>query len=100
MDLSINQDSIGQLVASETGSVPSIDTRQVTTQVRVPDGETAVLGGIYETTTSYSESKVPVLGDLPIVGNMFKNKRRQNDKSEMLIFITPTILSDELLSNY
>jgi len=92
MDLSINQDSVGQLVASETGSVPSIDTRQLITQVRVPNGETAVLGGIYETSVTYGETKVPVLGDLPVVGNLFKNRTRRNDKSEMLIFITPTIL--------
>jgi len=101
MDLSLNQDSVGQVVQGAGGAqIPTIDTRQVRTQVRVPNGETAVLGGIYETTVRNNVTKVPVLGDIPVVGNLFKTRTRQNDKSEMLVFITPTILTDDTLTNY
>ena len=99
MDLDIAQDSVGQLVpGSNGGFVPSIDTRQLTTQVRIKNGETAVLGGIYETETRDGVTKVPVLGDLPVVGGLFRSKTRTDDKSEMLIFITPKILNDDNLA--
>jgi len=96
MDLDISQDSIGSIV----GSQPSINTRRINTQVRVPNGETAVLGGIYETTQTSSIRKVPVLGDIPVVGNMFKSRSRIDNKSEMLIFITPKVLNDNNLNGY
>ena len=100
MDLDIAQDSVGQLVpGSNGGFVPSIDTRQLTTQVRIKNGETAVLGGIYETETRNGVTKVPVLGDLPVVGGLFRSKTRSEDKSEMLIFITPKILNDDNLTD-
>ena len=99
MDLDIAQDSVGQLVpGSNGGFVPSIDTRQLTTQVRIKNGETAVLGGIYENETRDGVTKVPVLGDLPIVGGLFRSKTRSDSKSEMLIFITPKILNDDNLA--
>jgi type IV pilus assembly protein PilQ len=100
MDLDISQDTVGELVPSGEagGFVPSIDTRQLTTQVRIKDGETAVLGGIYETEQRNGETKVPLLGDIPVVGNLFKTKTRTDNKSEMLIFITPKILDDEKLA--
>lgn len=96
MDLEVNKDNVGRTVPSgvEGGFIPSIDTRQVKTQVLVEDGETVVLGGIYETTRSESESKVPVLGDLPLLGGLFRSKRNANDKVELLIFVTPKILRD------
>lgn len=96
MDLEVNKDNIGRTVPSgvDCGFIPSIDTRQVKTQVLVEDGETVVLGGIYETTRSESESKVPVLGDLPLLGGLFRSKRKANDKVELLIFVTPKILHE------
>ena len=95
LDLDVSDDTVGQQVTSATGgSVPSIDTRQIQTQVLVGDGQTVVLGGILETTKSYSASKVPWLGDIPILGNLFKSTTNINDKTELLIFITPKILRE------
>ena len=95
MDLQVNQDNVGEFVPSATGGlVPSIDTRQVTTQVLVNDGETVVLGGIFETERRETENKVPVLGDLPGVGRLFKSTNNTSNKSELLIFVTPKILRD------
>ncbi len=95
MDLIVNQDSVGEIVPSATGGfVPSIDTREVITQVLVNDGETVVLGGIYETETRETFQKVPVLGDIPYLGALFRNSERVSNKSELLIFITPKILRE------
>lgn len=88
MDLKVNQDTVGQVF----NGVPSINTRQVQTKVLVDNGQTVVLGGVHEETDQNDVSKVPVLGDLPVVGNAFKYKRRNNDKRELLIFVTPKIL--------
>jgi type IV pilus assembly protein PilQ len=98
MDLEVNKDAIGQTVPSgvEGGFIPSIDTRQVKTQVLVEDGETVVLGGIYETSRTEAESKVPLLGDIPVLGALFRSKRNTNDKVELLIFVTPRILHEGL----
>ncbi|MGO9514900.1 MAG: type IV pilus secretin PilQ [Steroidobacteraceae bacterium] len=93
LDLDVSDDTVGQNVQSATGgSVPSIDTRQIQTQVLVSDGQTVVLGGILETTKSYAANKVPWLGDIPILGNLFKSTTNINNKTELLIFITPKIL--------
>jgi len=95
MDLTVSKDSVGENVQSATGGqVPSIDTRQISTQVLVDDGETVVLGGIFETERRDVEFKVPLLGDIPVVGYLFKTTQRQSDKSELLIFITPKILRE------
>lgn len=95
MDLLVSQDSIGELVASATGGfVPSIDTREVQTQVLVSDGQTVVLGGIYETERRETITKVPWLGDIPGVGNFFKSRTRLSNKAELLIFVTPRILTE------
>jgi len=95
LDLDVSDDTVGQQVTSATGgSVPSIDTREIQTQVLVGDGQTVVLGGILETTKSYSAQKVPWLGDIPILGNLFKSTTNINDKTELLIFITPKILRE------
>lgn len=98
MDLEVNKDAIGQTVPSgvEGGFIPSIDTRQVKTQVLVEDGQTVVLGGIYETSRTKAESKVPVLGDIPVLGALFRSKRSTNDKVELLIFVTPRVLHEGL----
>jgi type IV pilus assembly protein PilQ len=95
LDLDVNDDSVGQLVQSATGgSVPSIDTREILTQVLVNDGQTVVLGGILETTKTTSTNKVPYLGDIPVLGHLFKTTTDVNNKKELLIFITPKILRE------
>lgn len=95
MDLLVTKDSVGELVASATGGfVPSIDTRSVATQVLVNDGETVVLGGIYETETRETVNKVPFLGDVPGLGILFRSKATVNNKAELLIFVTPKILRE------
>lgn len=92
MDLSVNKDAVGQVFAN----IPSIDTRQVTTQVLVNNGDTIVLGGIYETESRNALDKVPVLGDLPLIGGMFRHSAETIEKQELLIFVTPKILKDSL----
>jgi type IV pilus assembly protein PilQ len=95
MDLLVSNDTVGELVASATGGlVPSIDTRAVEAQVMVNDGQTVVLGGIYETERRETITKVPFLGDIPGVGNMFKSRSTTSNKAELLIFVTPKILSE------
>ncbi|MEM7276499.1 MAG: type IV pilus secretin PilQ family protein, partial [Pseudomonadota bacterium] len=97
MDLLVSKDSVGELVASATGGfVPSIDTREVQTQVLVRDGQTVVLGGIYETERTKVHTKVPLLGDLPGVGALFRATRNVQNKSELLIFVTPKILDEDV----
>jgi len=95
MDLVVSKDNVGENVQSATGGlVPSIDTREIATQVLVDDGETVVLGGIFETETRDVEFKVPYLGDIPMLGYLFKTTQRSSDKSELLIFVTPKILRE------
>jgi type IV pilus assembly protein PilQ len=97
MDIDIKKDSVGQLVnVGFTGSVPSIDTKTLKTQILVENGDTAVLGGVYEQTTRTDVTKVPFLGDIPFLGNLFRTTRKQEDKTELLIFITPRIVRDQL----
>ena len=96
MDLQVNKDSVGQVISTGGlgGTVPSIDTRQVETQVLVADGQTVVLGGIYETERRETVNKVPVLGDIPFAGALFRSTEFEDDKSELLIFVTPRILEE------
>ena len=95
LDLIVTKDSVGQLVPSATGGfVPSIDTRNIQTQVLVKDGQTVVLGGIMETERRENVKKVPLLGDVPVVGNLFKSTQKLNNRDELLIFITPKILRE------
>jgi type IV pilus assembly protein PilQ len=95
MDLTINKDSVGRDVSSATGgNVPSIDTREIITQVLVNDGQTVVLGGILETEDRDSVNKVPYLGDIPGLGVLFKSKTKRENKNELLIFVTPKILRE------
>ncbi|AMN48279.1 type IV pilus assembly protein PilQ [Steroidobacter denitrificans] len=95
LDLTVSKDSVGQLVASATGGfVPSIDTREIVTQVLVNDGQTVVLGGILETERRESEQKVPYLGDIPVLGRLFKSTSSTDNKDELLIFVTPRILRE------
>ena len=95
MDLAVNQDTVGEVFSG----VPSIDTRAVETQVLVDNGETAVLGGIYIQENRKEVDKIPFLGDLPGVGAAFRQTRSQNNKSELLIFVTPKIIKDNLAAN-
>jgi len=95
MNVEIRKDSVGQLVNLGGGfQVPSIDTRNVTTQIAVNNGDTAVIGGIYEQQDRTDVTKVPVLGDIPYLGNLFKTTTKSSKKTEMLIFLTPKLLTD------
>ncbi len=100
LDLNVKKDSVGQVVVSSGGvNVPSIDTREVTTQVLVNDGQTVVLGGIFETEKRDTERKVPYLGDVPVLGRLFKTSLKSNNKDELLIFVTPKILREGVSVN-
>ena len=95
LDLQITKDSVGEIVPSATGGfVPSIDTSSVDTQVLVNDGATVVLGGIYETENRDTVNKVPVLGDIPGLGVLFRSRARLDNNAELLVFVTPRILED------
>ena len=91
LDLKVTKDSVGQIFAG----VPSIDTKQVETQVLMNNGETVVLGGVYETTNKEQRDGIPFLGDLPFVGVLFRTTLEQNTKKELLIFVTPKIVKEE-----
>jgi type IV pilus assembly protein PilQ len=92
MDLEVKKDSVGQVFAG----VPSVDTKRVSTQVLVDNGDTIVLGGIYEQETRSTVDKVPFLADIPIVGVLFKRTNKVDNKTELLIFVTPRIVKDTL----
>jgi type IV pilus assembly protein PilQ len=77
--------------------VPSINTRNVKTQVLVNDGDTVVLGGIYETTQNTTINKVPLLGDIPLIGWLFRNTSTTNNKDELLIFVTPKLMTQNAM---
>jgi type IV pilus assembly protein PilQ len=95
LDLVVTKDSVGAQVSNDQGgSIPSIDTRAIQTQVLVDNGQTVVLGGIYETEESEDISKVPFLGDIPGLGALFRSTRKVSNKSELLIFVTPKILKE------
>jgi type IV pilus assembly protein PilQ len=95
MNVEIRKDSVGQLVNLGGGfQVPSIDTRNVTTQIAVNNGDTAVIGGIYEEAITNSVDKVPLLGDIPFFGYLFKTTTRGSEKHELLIFLTPRVVKD------
>jgi type IV pilus assembly protein PilQ len=92
LDVKVNKDTRGQ----ETLSGPAIDTKNVQTQVLVENGGTVVLGGIYEQQDRTTVTKVPLLGDLPVVGYLFKNTSRISDRTELIIFITPRVISEKI----
>ena len=99
LDLVVNQDSVGEFVPSGNGGlIPTIDTTELTTQVLVGNGETVVLGGVFENEESVTVEKVPLLGDIPYVGRLFKSTANRQEKTETLIFITPRILSEALVN--
>jgi type IV pilus assembly protein PilQ len=94
MDLKINKDNPD--FARQVLGVPPVDTRSVETKVLVDNGETVVLGGVYERTKSFNKEQVPFFGDIPVVGYLFKTTSTQDENSELLIFITPKILKETL----
>ncbi|WP_237524246.1 type IV pilus secretin PilQ [Shewanella sp. KX20019] len=96
LDLEITQDSQGKVVATPTGEAVSIDTQRIGTQVLVDHGETIVLGGIYQQQLISRVSKVPILGDIPYLGFMFRSTSDKNERQELLIFVTPKIISESL----
>jgi type IV pilus assembly protein PilQ len=97
MSVEIRKDAVGQFVPVQGGgSVPSIDTKNVTTQIAVNNGDTAVIGGIYEETINNNVTKVPLLGDIPILGYVFKQTGKELDKTELLIFLTPRIIKESI----
>lgn len=94
MTVKVSRDNAAELLPSGV----AIDTRRVETQVLVENGGTVVIGGIYEQVERDRENKVPLLGDIPILGYAFKNKERQNDRSELLVFLTPRVVTDTAMA--
>ncbi len=95
LDLDVKKDTIGTITVASGGvNVPSIDTREIATQVLVNDGQTVVLGGILETEHRDAQTKVPLLGDIPVLGALFKEQGKTNNKDELLIFVTPKIVRE------
>jgi type IV pilus assembly protein PilQ len=92
LDVDVTKDSKGE----NTSSGFAINNQHVKTKVMVENGGTVVLGGIYQQSETDSESKVPLMGDLPVVGHLFKNTARSTQKTELLIFITPKIVTEHL----
>jgi type IV pilus assembly protein PilQ len=92
MKLDVHKDSVGQ----NTTAGPSIDTKQVVTEVLVENGGTVGIGGIYEQDQQETITKVPVLGDVPLLGRLFRQNLKRNDKRELLIFVTPRILTEKV----
>jgi type IV pilus assembly protein PilQ len=95
--INVKKDALaGYITVPGSGQVPTIDTREINTSVLVDNGQTVVLGGIYEITKQNNATKVPGLGDIPGIGVLFRNTSRESDKAELLIFVTPRILSESL----
>jgi len=100
MDLKVNKDTVGEIFGAGSLQVPSIDTREVSTQVLVDNGETVVLGGVYEQTLLDKVDMVPFFGNLPLIGKLFQHTTNQDDKSELLVFVTPKIIKENVSINY
>ncbi len=97
MDLTVTKDALAGF-ADEEQTIPTIDTMELTTKVLVDNGQTVVLGGIFETASLEGVTKVPFLGDLPVVGNLFRRTAKSDQRTELLIFITPKLLQDPMAS--
>ncbi len=95
LTVEVQKDSV-RIVPEIGDDIPAIDTKRIKTQVRVNNGETLVLGGIFDGTERSLTSKVPVLGDVPVFGNLFKTTSKENSKTELIIFLTPRILDERL----
>ncbi|MFK2878419.1 type IV pilus secretin PilQ [Rhodanobacter hydrolyticus] len=94
--INVNKDTLAQFLQTPQGQVPEINTQSVNTSVLVDNGQTVVLGGIYEVDKSNTVTKVPGLGDIPVLGILFRTTSRNDSKAELLIFVTPRILNDSL----
>lgn len=90
LDLDVNKDSRGETTTQGV----AIDTKHVKTQILIENGGTVVIGGIFEMEETNQENKIPLIGDVPVVGNLFKNRTRESTKREMLVFITPKVITD------
>jgi type IV pilus assembly protein PilQ len=100
LELEIKQDSVGEIYQTgRGGSVPSIDTREMSTSVLVNNGETVVLGGIFQDERARKEDRVPYLSSIPVLGNLFKRRANETKKRELLIFVTPTIVEERPVVN-
>ena len=100
MDLQVNKDTVGEIFGAGNLQVPSIDTREVSTQVLVDNGETVVLGGVYEQSILDNKDLVPFFGNLPLIGRLFQRTVHQDDKSELLVFVTPKIIRENASITY
>jgi type IV pilus assembly protein PilQ len=100
MELMVNKDTVGEIFGQGSFQIPSIDTREISTQVLVDNGETVVLGGIYEQRILDQTTKVPFFGDLPFIGRLFKRTVNEDDKSELLVFVTPKIVRENTPLGY
>jgi len=95
LELEIKQDTVGELYQTGFGGqIPSIDTRELATSVLVSNGETVVLGGIFQDERARKSDKVPYLSSIPVLGNLFKRRSNETKKRELLIFVTPTIVEE------
>ena len=92
LNMDLQKDDLSGYVNTGVGQVPQIATREVTTAVLVEDGQTVVVGGVYEFKDQNSLSKVPFLGDIPLIGNLFKNRNHTKSKAELLVFVTPKVI--------
>jgi type IV pilus assembly protein PilQ len=100
MQLQVKQDTVGELFPNGRGGfIPSIDTRELSTRILVDNGQTVVLGGIFQEERNFQEQKVPVLGDVPVVGGLFRQRQTEDLKRELLIFVTPTILDERVAAD-
>ncbi|HEY8101400.1 MAG TPA: type IV pilus secretin PilQ [Burkholderiaceae bacterium] len=98
LDVDVNKDSVGAPISFGGSTAISIDTKHVNTQVLIENGGTVVIGGIYTQNESNTVTKVPFLGDIPILGNLFKTTATVDNKTELLIFLTPKIINDKVVA--
>ncbi len=99
LQLQVKQDTVGELYPNGRGGfIPSIDTRELSTRILVDNGQTVVLGGIFQEERNYQEQKVPVLGDVPLIGGLFRQRGTEDLKRELLIFVTPSILDERVVA--
>jgi type IV pilus assembly protein PilQ len=92
LDMNIKKDELDGFITTGIGSVPQLSRREINTAVLVEDGQTVVVGGVYEIRDRDDVSKIPFLGDVPFLGNLFKRKGKSREKAELLIFVTPKVL--------